>query len=570
MQSLALMTMAGVPTLGMTIGYIGDNDPTSPAVLGFFTGATDQYFEFVREHEDDDIIWRFLDFLRNTYPGITIYSHNGVDNEHKFLINALVHRGEKIRFMGGTSKIEWDEPSITFIDSYSVMAMGISKMTRAMNVTRKAGTQDQHTGPVRDPEMRVNCIALSECLGRFESLLLHHFDISPSSTISLIAVKVLDRKFFPLKYIHPNEKYERFVRRATYAGRNEVYRRFGAGVNLYDIRGNYISCYDTPVPTGQMFWINPDLSRGSLCEAIVKVPEDMFVGPLPVRIEGRLYFPVGKLRGWWDTTELRFAEELGCTVEPLRQLCAEEVPALKTFADYLCNLRDQADYEEYNPDLGRLWKTLGLRLCGKFGQTRSRSEVCHILDLDDETGWCPIDTHEVYHEKTSSMEGSRMPFIRTAVNMRIRAEARVRHLRILLAADRKGQIFYGDTDSVYTTAQMSVGTKHGELQLKDWASRAYFIKCKTYGYIDRNGRTKQRTAGFKDVALSEADFQAVLDEGKEVHFTWKSLPGWKTAITADNICELEKIRTLRDDSDSNRAVCANGVDTKPLIFDMTG
>ena len=558
--------MSGAPTFGITIGTVGDDDTANPIVIGFFTGANapDQYFEFIRKNEKDDIVWRFLQFLRDTYPGISIYSHNGADNEHKFLLNCLVKHREKLKFLGGTSKITWVDPSITFVDSYAVMGMGLGKVTRAMNVTRKS----QVDTPVRDADLRMNCHALSESLGKFEDLLLQHFGVAPSATISLIAVKVLDKKFFPLKHIHPNEKHENFIRRATYAGRNEVFRRYGAGVNLYDIRGNYISCYDTPVPVGQMTWINPDISRGSIAEAIVHVPDDMFIGPLPVRINGRLFFPVGKLKGWWDTTELRFAEELGCVVEPIRQLCAEEFPALNTFAEYICRLRDQADYHDHNPDLGRLWKTMGLRLCGKFGQHRERSEICHILDLEDETGWYPIDTQEVYHERTAPMEGHRMPFVRTAVNMRIRAEARIRHLRHLLDADKKGQVFYCDTDSVYTTATLDVGNKHGDLQLQDWASRAYFIKCKTYGFIDRYGRTRQRTAGFKDVALTEKDFQSVLDEGKEVHFTWKSLPGWKTAMNAANVGEVDKARTLRDDFDGNRVICENGTDTRPLIVDM--
>jgi len=556
----------GAPTFSIRTEAAEENEITNPLTIGFYTGAnaTDQYFEFTRQTDSDDIIWRFLTFLKDTYPGITIYSHHGADHEHKFLMNCLVKQGEKLKFAGGTSKIIWSDPAITFMDSYSVMTMGLAKVTRAMEVTRKLN----YDSKIKDPRIKMNCIALSESLGKFEDLLLQHFGIATSTTMSLIAVKVLDKKFFPLKHIQANEPFEEFMRAATYAGRNEVFRRHGMGINLYDIRGNYISCYDTPVPIGKMSWIRPDLSKGSLAEAVVTVPEDMFIGPLPVKIMGRLLFPVGQFQGWWDTTELRFAEEIGCTVEPLRQLCAEEVPALKTFAEYVCKLRDDAEYQNHNPDLGKLWKTMGLRLCGKFGQHRERSEICHALDLEDQIGWYPIDQGEVYHERTALMPGSRMPFVRPAINMRIRAEARIRHLRLLLEANEKGKLFYCDTDSVHTTSTLPVGNSHGELQLQDWASRAYYVKCKTYGFVDRNERLRQRTAGFKDVALTEEDFQSVMEQGKEIHCTWESLPGWKNAMTAKDIEVIENARTLRDDVDGNRIICENGIDTRPMIVNL--
>ena len=181
-----------------------------------------------------------------------------------------------------------------------------------------------------------------------------------------------------------------------------------------------MSCYDTPVPIGEMKFRSPKMEEGTLAEAIVTVPEDWYIGPLPLRHDRRLIFPVGKFRGWWDMVELRYAEELGCKIELRRQIEAEEEPVLKEFGDKICELRSGSKGE-----LTRLWKALGLQLVGKFAQSRARTYVKHADTIEDLEGWTPLTDNEEYFEgerkATKGLQAFLLKTVKPAITMRIRA-----------------------------------------------------------------------------------------------------------------------------------------------------
>jgi hypothetical protein len=542
-----------------------DGEKAWPMAIGLYSGETEEYTEFHQKGEGHDLMWEFLTFIKDNHPGETLYANDAVDTDHKFIVNTLVRHGEDLDFPGGTAKIRWTEPKINFMDAYQVMAMGLNKASRAMQITRRLEGNNGH-----DPKLYSDCIALSETLQAFEDLINSYFpgvSATKSSTLSLTAVKIFDKRYFPLKEINPNEAFEDQIRLATYAGRNEVYRRYGENINMYDIRGNYISCYDVPIPIGKLRWTTPNLDHGTLAEAKVSIPHTLFVGPLPCRINGRLVFPTGNIVGWWDIVDLRGAAMMGCDIEVLRQLEGDEVPIMREFGERVCALRDEAEYGRHNPDLGRIFKTLGLRLCGKFGQHRVRTEVKKTSSIDDLVGWSPLDEEEMYHERTVKLKGNRMPYVKPAINMRIRSEARRRHLSYLLEAEGNGELFYSDTDSVYTTANIDTGEKHGALQLKDKALRGYFIKPKVYGYIDRYEKTRQRTAGFKDMPLTEVELEGLI-KGEEVECRWKGLTGWKEIMVGRTLGMVERKRTLRDDGMHNRVVLEDRVSTRPVRVEM--
>jgi hypothetical protein len=315
----------------------------------------------------------------------------------------------------------------------------------------------------------------------------------------------------------------------------------------------FVSCYDVPIPIGKMNWTRPNLDRGTLVEAVVKVP-DMFVGPLPHRHRGHLLFPVGTFKDWWDTRLLRYAcEELKCDVKLLRQLESDEAPILKEFGELMTQLSSTE-----NEELGRIWKIFGLRLTGKFGQHRQRTEIAHISEIKDQTGYYPIDEQEIYHERTVYMDGNKSPYIKPAVNMRIRSEAQLRHLKYLLKAKH---VYYCDTDSVYTDTIQPAGVHPGELRQIDFAKRAYFIGCKFYGYINREGLLKQKTSGFRDTELTEGDFKKLL-RGEELPKTYETMSNWREILRGKGVTLVQSPRQLKEPEFQNRL--AMGLETYPV------
>lgn len=532
----------------------------NPIAVGLFDGFN--YKEFIRESETDDVLWRFLSYLKEHQKGIKIYAHCASKFDNKLILASLCQHGEVAVPEAGLIRLRWKGPNICFEDSYLLLPMSLKRMTKMFEVEEKG--EWPHSEGLKPWEMgeqlgtfraylRTDCISLSNSLDKFCYDLGRNFGITPSISLSTTSVKAFDKCFYNVEDIESNEEFEEFIRKAIYGGRNEVYKRYGEGINLYDVHWMYTSCYDTPVPIGKMRWVKGNIDEGTLAEAYVKVPKDRYIGPLPYRIKGKLAFPVGELQGWWDITTLRNAVKEGCDLEIRRQLCCDEEPILDGFGKFITHLKTDKKRD--------LWKMFGLSVSGKFGQSRWRDEIKYIDDIKDFKEFTPLDKDELYFQRREYIKG-RAPYIKPAISMRIRAEAGVRHFKIIKEALEKGQIFYSDSDSIFTTSELSTGPSVGDLTFIGRASRGYFIRQKLYGVV-QGGRLRQKSAGYSDLRLSEEDFSKLL-EGEDLERHVEDLPNFKSIFKSKEISLLERRRLIKSDmSDSRISI---GEDTEPICL----
>ena len=533
---------------------------TIPIAIGFYDGFT--YRDFIKEKEDEDVVWKFLTFLRDHYQGIRLYAHYASKFDNKFILTTLCKHSEVVSLEAGFMRLRWVGPNIVFEDSYPIVPMALERMNRMFGVeekekwNHKAGLSPWEMGDeilTFRYYLKTDCISLSHSLFKLCEMLGKTFGQMPSISLSTTSAKIFDKCFYPAAKIEANEPFEEFIRKAIYGGRNEVYKRYGENINLYDIHWMYTSCYDTPVPVGKLRWVKPDISRGTLAEATVKVPKDWYIGPLPKKIKGLLAFPVGEFTGWWDVRELRNAVEMGTDITIRRQLYCEEEPVLEDFGKFISNLRGKGRDE--------FWKLFGLSLSGKFGQGRWRDEVKHISKIENLMGYTPLDKEEEYFT-TKIYMGRGAPYIKPLIAMRIRSEARIRHLRILLKAQEEGEIYYGDTDSVFTTAVLPTGPDIGDLVLIKKAERGYFIRQKLYGVVC-GGRFEQRSAGYSDLRLEEKNFIDLLSNCK-VRVGSVYLPSYKRMLTDKELKLLEGGRILTGDLGDSRV--SEGRDSLPICL----
>lgn len=545
----------GIPTWDLeAIGW------SVPISIGFFDGY--RYYEFLKQDEEDDLVWRFLTFLRQ-FSGIKLFAHCGGRYDHKFLLHTLCRRGEAIKLEAGMGRLRWLEPNIVFEDSYLLAPMRLAKLTQMLGVETKE--EWDHSQTLNPWEMgdklttfrsyqKTDCISLSHAMTRLCEEIGGNFGVTPSITLATTAAKAFDKVFFNLDMIDSNEASEEFVRGAIYGARNEIYKRYGENLNVYDVRDMYVSCYDVPVPVGPLTWIRPNLDRGTLAEATVHVPKDFYIGPLPLRQKNRLIFPTGEFTGWWDIRELRLAAELGVDITIRRQLAADEEPALERFGEFVARLRGESLLAHY-------WKLFGVSVSGKFGQSRWRDSVKHVSAIKDFKAHVPIDKDEVYFRAVEYIKG-KAPYIKPAITMRIRAEARIRHLRLLLEAKKRGEVCYCDTDSIFTTATMPTGPNSGDLNLINHAERGYFIRQKLYGIVVE-GSLIQRSAGYSDLKLTEQDFQKLL-AGEKVEFVDGELPDYRRLLSGADLSWIERHRQIHSNFSSNRQILDG--DTCPIFL----
>ncbi len=547
----------------------------SPIAIGFFDGR--RYVDFLKEGEGDDIIWRFLTYVKDHYAPVNLYAHYASHFDNKFILNSLIDHGERISLDSGLGVLKWLNWRVSFIDSHLLLRTSLKKACEIFHVPNKLSWDHASTVPISDMSfqdrsifrsyLERDCRSLSSAYEKFAWEIIDTFSVpEPSYTLAQTSLKIFNN-FYPLEEIQSNPDFHWAIRESLYGARNEIYTRYGEEINLYDIRSMYVSCYDTPVPIGEMKFRSPKMEEGTLAEAIVTVPEDWYIGPLPLRYDRRLIFPVGRFKGWWDMIELRYAEELGCKVELRRQIEAKEEPILREFGDKICELRSGSKGE-----LTRLWKALGLQLVGKFAQSRARTYVKHADTIEDLEGWTPLTDNEEYFEgerkATKGLQAFLLRTVKPAITMRIRAEARVRHHRVLMRALEKGNLFYCDTDSIYCNATLPLGSNAGELQEIGSAARAYFIMSKFYGYIQYDGTIRQKSSGFSGVKLREEDFKNLL-EGKSMLLRQHS----PTFTSSDNIIGGEKVqaktrvRTIRTPlNHQNRII--DGYNTRPIVLNQ--
>ncbi len=499
----------------------------------------DVYTTFLRSSggpKNRDLVWEFLQYLKSKYSSAKVYAHKAEHLYIPLILNCLIEHKEIVTSKSGLKSLRWGKAKIDFIDTYQFFRVPLDKMPTALKIPDpklEHQTSQKYTLANTPKSINADSIYLPY-MYREVKLLAHAYQTwiltymhrtgnlkHPRLTVGQNSVSLFHNVFVPRNRIVTNflPEFEIPIREAIYGGRNEVYTRYGENINFFDIKSMYVSCYDVNVPIGEMTYCKPRIESGVLAEATVDIPKSLYLGPLPVHYQGQFLFPVGVVKGWWDMRELRYAEEVGCTVKLHRQLTCEEAPILKEFGEMIAKLRKEPD-----PELSRLWKFLGLQLVGKFAQSRSRTDIVPYEKLETIIGAAPIDKYEAYFEVIRQQSASQANYssILPAIAMRIRAEARIRHIQVLSSALKLGKIYYCDTDSVDCDADLPTGTNAGDLELEDQAKRAYFIVNKLYGYIDQKDVLRQRSSGFSGRKLEEILFQKLLDGGS-VEFVGRTL-----------------------------------------------
>lgn len=523
---------------------LGREDLIIPVAVGYYDANTREYFEFLRMREEDDVLWRFLCFLkerhkRSTSP-IDLHAHLGSETENKLILDTILsHEDDTWRLpYGGTLKISWNiRPDlkrglhINFLDAASLNSWKTIEEAAAnvgANHTQLPEVSSRFSDAAALWEIgermatfrtRVekDCLLLSACLEALERGVQDYFPDVPSKLTMAGYAQCIAQLFYPMREIPDNKEFAPFIRATLYGGRSEVYRRYGENINHYDAYMHHTSCFLVPLPIGKLAWMgHTSIDRGTLAEARVRVPTDWYVGPLPHRYEGHIIFPVGEFQDWWDMRELRYAASLGVDVTLIRQLECEEEVVLDGFAQAMAEMR-----KRNTPPYEALGKKLPNLLAGKTLQRPMGTEHKNASEIDDLAGWLPLDSQWLIWEKTVDLEanpGKRSPpWARPQIGMRIYAEGRIKHHQIIMQALERGDIFYGDTDSIFTTATLSCAHNPsiGDLMLKDTYPRGYFIRQKLYALVPQTGMMRQRIAGYVDCKLCEKDFQQLL-AGEEV------------------------------------------------------
>jgi hypothetical protein len=116
---------------------------------------------------------------------------------------------------------------------------------------------------------------------------------------------------------------------------------------MYDINSSFPFAMTFPLP-GNLSGFRTTLPEDDsdaciyLANVTIEVP-DMYLPPLPYRKEGRVFFPTGKWRSWFTSTDIRLALREGATIHRVHEVYTfESFMDFKGYADVIYNLRSEA------------------------------------------------------------------------------------------------------------------------------------------------------------------------------------------------------------------------------------
>jgi hypothetical protein len=283
------------------------------------------------------------------------------------------------------------------------------------------------------------------------------------------------------------------LKTASYGGRVTVGMPRAQRGRQHDIASAYPAALaTTAVPIGEP--VELGARRAALAynhgtegvyRATVRVPEDLWLPPLPWRREGRVAYPTGRFTGAWVKPELEAAEARGVVIEEITAAYAYPDGACVVFDELIGRWYDARARVGRDSALGKWIRLLANALTGKLAEGPHRemvlmhprqvrycnpdSEVCRRAGCTRIrcTGRC-----KAYRQLDRWGTIFSVPYFRKADSGHVvwaaylTAATRLRELEGMEAVGDR--FVYGDTDSVWTSdPEVAFTGDQGELLVSD-------------------------------------------------------------------------------------------------------
>lgn len=494
-------------------------------LAGFFDGES---FDSFRGDSVDSLMRHML---QPKYLGWHIYAHNGGRFDFLHLLPWLAVEGKRLGYefsaipagkSGGIQILDiWKKTKSKarkgkwrLLDSIKLIPLALAKACKTFNLPGKTELplETHEDSPEWEVYNEQDCRALWSVLGRFHTMVEDNLGGEVGITTPATAMKTWRRKYLPYK-IHRGEDAHEFVFSTYCGGRTEVFQREASDLNYYDINSSYPAVMREPMPSGPAIWWNGEppscfTQDGSgyvgFVEASVEL--DSYLPILPVRRDGKLMFPTGKINGRWDWAELSRVSDR--VVRYGQSVWFQASPLLASMVEDLYPFRDSS-LPGYDAGLAYVVKILLNSLYGKFGQSAQRRRVVPWSENLPE-GAIPVDGTSLSPVWYIDEEVT-APYIMPQIAAHVTALARVRLFDLLLQCGQ--DLAYCDTDSVITSSALDTTTKLGGVknEFPGVTFQGTFLAPKLYMLKGSDGSTKVVAKGIRE--RTEATFETLRSGG---------------------------------------------------------
>lgn len=534
-------------------------------VLGFYTG--EKYHEF-------RTLKKFADFIKQQKQGLNCFAHFGgkfdflfllktVLEDSDFKVQNIIPRGSSILGL----EIHVNEIKHNFRDSSALLPFALKSLSQNFGVKTQK-TEWDHTktkgySAKLSEYLRHDCEALYQCLEAFYSWPLIQKS-GPAYTMASQALKVF-RTFIqePIPSLGVNAT--AFCRKAYLGGRTEIFKMKYEGEALYeyDVNSLYpfvMAQHPYPVDTGYGCFTR-NKSKLGIYHARAICPSNTYLPCLGLIQDNKYIFPTGSFEGHWTGFELDYAETQGYKIKIIRGHEFNTKKYLfKEYVDALYSIRESSPKNSVSNILAKL---LMNSLYGRFGLNLDRENICFELKEGNKE-------YAIIKTPKRNIQLWKVPvtiqsFSHVGIAAHVTSYARVHMHKIMRGKD----IYYTDTDSIFTTDKLPESSLLGGLKKEHVYNSACFLLPKTY---QARSDTKVKTAmkGFDSKKINQfsfEDFQNCL-EGDMARMKITNEPKFaslKTALAQQKVVTMTKGSTKQLRSMySKRLIINGGTDTKPI------
>ena len=341
--------------------------------------------------------------------------------------------------------------------------------------------------PILTSYNQIDCEILWTAIAQFEEEILG-LGGQLQQTIASTAMGLFRRTYLK-RDIYTSERVNKIAEQSYFASRVEVLARNADDFLMYDINSSFPYSMTFPLPAN-LIRISTDIPQEDSDECIyiadvtIEVP-DMALPPLPYRKENRVFFPVGRWRSWFTSTDIRLALREGAILHKVHE-CYVFEPFLD-FKGYAVDIygRRAASTTTFRK---LVLKYLLNSLYGKAAESLMKQEMLINPKEIDREKMQMLQPGVWLQEKEAIIAHRHVP-----ISTVITAIARRTLYDYAKECYRQGTpVYYCDTDSLCTKAILPVNDKElGAMKLEKKMDWAEFVAPKIYqgeGFELKNGK----------------------------------------------------------------------------------
>jgi hypothetical protein len=324
------------------------------------------------------------------------------------------------------------------------------------------------------------------------------------------------------------------IKPSYFGGSTEIYKPYGKNLYHYDVNSlyPYVMLKDMPGKYEKYEEKIENLENffGFInCE--IEIPQNINIPMVPVRINNKIIYPVGKLKGLYFSEEIKSWLKLGYKVKLNSGYSFEKIPS--PFKDFI---NDFYKIKKENTNLKFLAKSFLNGLYGYFARNPIISQIEIISDLDkkwefiNECDWIEnlnkndwlikksseFNYNQIYNEFSSNYK---YQFNKVKSNIAI-ASAITSYARIYMQNFKllpNTVLYYTDTDSIIINKPLNLqylSKEIGLMKLENEIKEIYILAPKVYAYINKENKEIIKASGFPSKDIKFKDFKDIYNNKK--------------------------------------------------------